>query len=168
LTVAAELRWQRIQESIATNPNFSFVAPRIFTAYAESTFPVNFFVDGRKNDGQLDLDVARGFFKDNRMPNGFFRPNGSRGAEGFEDLVAAHPIGPGSNVGRVNNYVLDPSSANLDQFCLMYGNFVNQTVKGLYPKPTGVLLKALNQNLGFFHGGIGGDCPQVFPYGKPQ
>jgi len=102
------------------------------------------------------------------MPNGFFRPNGSRGAEGFEDLVAAHPIGPGSNVGRVNNYVLDPSSANLDQFCLMYGNFVNQTVKGLYPKPTGVLLKALNQNLGFFHGGIGGDCPQVFPYGKPQ
>ncbi|KIJ28718.1 hypothetical protein M422DRAFT_269926 [Sphaerobolus stellatus SS14] len=27
LTVAAELRWQRIQESITTNPNFSFIVP---------------------------------------------------------------------------------------------------------------------------------------------
>jgi len=101
------------------------------------------------------------------MPDGFFRPNGSRGADGFDELAAAHPIGPGSNVGGINNYVLDPDSANLDQFCLMYANFVNRTIKGLYPEPTGVLLKALNQNLDFFHSASGG-CPQVFPYGKPQ
>jgi len=82
--------------------------------------------------------------------------------------MVAHPIGPGSNVRRINNYVFDPNSANLDQSCLMYTNFVNQTIKGsVYPEPTGVLLKALNQNLDFLHGGLG-DCPQVFPYGKPQ
>ena len=168
LTVAGELRWQRIQESIATNPKFSFVAPRIFTAYAESTFPINFFIDGRQTGsdaGQLDLIAAKGFFKDSRMPDNFFRPNGSRGAEGFDKVVAAHPIGPGSNVGGVNNYVLDPTSANLNQFCLLYTNFVNQTIKGLYPKPTGILLKALNQNLDFLHSGIGSNCPKPSPYG---
>jgi hypothetical protein len=47
LTVAGELRIQRIQESIATNPEFSFVSPRYVTAYAESVFPINFFIDGR-------------------------------------------------------------------------------------------------------------------------
>ena len=170
MTVAAELRWHRIQESIATNPTFSFVAPRIFTAYGEAALPINLFVDGRQDDGQLDLDVARSIsgFKDNRLPNGFFRANRPRGAEGVDVLATAHPIGPGSNVGGINNYVLDPTSANLSQNCLMYTNYVNQTLRRLYPEPTGILLKALNQNLDFFYKGVSSDCPQVFPYGKPQ
>ncbi|KAF9448649.1 Cloroperoxidase [Macrolepiota fuliginosa MF-IS2] len=165
-TVAGEFRWQRIQESIATNPTFSFVAPRFFTAYAESTFPVNFFVDGRQGDGQLDLDVARGFFQDMRMPDDFHRASQPMGADGIDIIAAAHPIAPGRNVNGVNNYVPDPTSANFTTFCLLYQNFVNQTIRGLYPNPTGTLKKALNTNLGFFYDGFGDpECPQLFPYG---
>ncbi|KDR72108.1 hypothetical protein GALMADRAFT_1344340 [Galerina marginata CBS 339.88] len=175
-TVAGELRWKRIQDSIATNPNFSFVSPRYFTAYAESTLPVNFFIDGRQTDRQLDLTVARGFFQNSSMPDGFFRPNESRGIQGIGLIAAAHPIEPGSNVGGVNNYVVDPTSANFSTPCLLYENFVNKTIKGLYPNPTGDLRMALNKNLDFFFSGVnapGGQvgnssCTQVFPYGKGE
>ncbi|KAF8148708.1 aromatic peroxygenase precursor [Crassisporium funariophilum] len=168
LTVAGELRFSRIQDSIATNPNFSFVSPRFFTAYAESTFPINFFVDGRQTDGQLDLTVARGFFQDSRMPDGFFRHNGTSGVQGIDTVVLAHPIEPGSNVGGVGNYVVDPTSADFSQFCLLYSNFVNKTIVGLYPNPTGVLRTALNINLNFLFSGISsfGGCTQVFPFGQ--
>ncbi|TFK34139.1 aromatic peroxygenase precursor [Crucibulum laeve] len=166
LTVAGELRWQRIQDSIANNPTFSFVSPRFFTAYAESTFPINFFIDGRQSDGQLDLTVARGFFKDSRMPDGFFRASKPMGADGIGNVAAAHPIPPGRNVGLAN-YVPDPTSANFSSFCLLYTNFVNQTIRSLYPAPTGILRKALNTNLDFFFDAIpAGGCTQVFPYGQ--
>ncbi|TFK34379.1 Chloroperoxidase [Crucibulum laeve] len=165
LTAAGELRWQRIQDSIATNPTFSFVSPRYFTAYAESTFPINFFVDGRQADGQLDLTVARGFFQNSRMPDDFHRANRSMGADGLDVVAAAHPIEPGSNHG-VGNYVLDPTSADFNSFCLLYTNFVNQTIRSLYPAPTGVLRTALNTNLDFFFSGIADSgCTQIFPYG---
>ncbi|CAA7262403.1 unnamed protein product [Cyclocybe aegerita] len=166
LTVAAELRFQRIQDSIATNPQFSFVSPRFFTAYAESVFPINFFVDGRRNDGQLDMDAARSFFQFHRMPDDFFRPNGAKSAQGIERVFLAHPMLPGGNVGQINSYTPDPTSADFTNPCLLYENFVNQTIKGLYPNPKGKLRKALNTNLDFFYQGIGSGCAQVFPYGR--
>ncbi|KAF8956879.1 Chloroperoxidase [Flammula alnicola] len=167
LTVAGELRFQRIQDSIATNPTFSFVSPRYFTAYAESVFPIKFFVDGRQADGQLDLDVARGFFQNSRMPPNFHRANQSMTATGDRVVAAAHPIQPGRNVGGVNNYVLDPTSADFSAPCLLYQNFVNQTIRGLYPNPTGVLREALNINLNFlFQGSNSPGCTQIFPYGQ--
>ncbi|KAH9479671.1 Aromatic peroxygenase [Psilocybe cubensis] len=167
LTVAGKLRAQRIQQSIETNPTFSFVSPRFFTAFAESTFPVNFFVDGRRNDGQLDMTTARGFFQNSQMPDGFFRHNGSVGADGIDQVFLASPIAPGANVNGVNTYTPDPTSADFNHFCLLYVNFVNQTIKGLYPNPTGVLRQALNTNLNFlFQGVAGSGCTQVFPYGK--
>ncbi|KDR72032.1 hypothetical protein GALMADRAFT_143376 [Galerina marginata CBS 339.88] len=173
-TVAAEFRFQRIKDSIATNPKMSFISPRFFTAYAESTFPVNFFIDGRQNNSQLDLSVARGFFQDSRMPDGFFRANGPKGVQGINLVANAHPMEPGSNVNGVNSYVVDPTSADFSSFCLLYENFVNKTIKGLYPNPTGALRRALNQNLDFFFLGISepgnavGDsgCTQVLPFGK--
>lgn len=170
LTVAGELRFQRITQSIATNPTFSFVAPRYFTAYAESVFPLNFFVDGRKNDGQLDMVTARGFFQDMRMPDGFFRANGSQSVAGIDNVVEAHPLPPGSNVNGVNTFTPDPTSANFSTFCLLYTNFVNKTVGGLYPNPTGVLREALNTNLNFLFDALNGVspglCTQVFPFGQ--
>ncbi|KAF8901376.1 heme-thiolate peroxidase [Gymnopilus junonius] len=172
-TVASEFRWKRIQDSIATNPNMSFVSPRYFTAYAESTFPINFFIDGRLNTRELDLTVARGFFQHSRMPDGFFRPNRSMGGQGMELVADPHPIQPGRNVGGVNNYVIDPTSADFSTFCLLYENVVKKTIKGLYPRPTGVLRRALDINLDYlFQGftllnGNGPDaCKQVFPYEK--
>ncbi len=141
------------------------MSPRFFTAYAETVFPINFFIDGRKQDGQLDLDVARGFFRDMRMPKDFHRASQPSGGEGIDVVFAAHPMQPGANVGGVNNYVFDPTSADFSTFCLLYSNFVNQTIRGLYPNPTGVLKKALNINLDFLHDAVE-ECPQVFPYGK--
>jgi hypothetical protein len=170
-TVAQELRWQRIQQSIATNPQFSFVSPRYYTAYAESVFPLVFFVDGRNFDLKLDMTTARGFFQNNQMPPGFFRGNTSITLDlvggGINAVFSAHPIEPGRNEG-VGNYVLDPTSADFSDFCLLYTNFVNQTVRSLYPNPKGPLLNALKQNLDFFFGPLKDQgCTQIFPYGKP-
>ena len=116
------------------------------------------------------MDVARGFFQNMKMPDDFFRPKQPFGfneiGEGIDAIFAAHPIQPGANQG-VNNYVLDPASANLSEFCLLYTNFVNNTVKGLYPNPTGVLLDALNANLdNFFSPLPSSGCTQFFPYAK--
>jgi len=167
LTVAAELRIQRIHDSIATNPQFSFVSPRFVTAYAESVFPINFFVDGRQANGQLDLDAAISFFRDMKFPQGFFRAPKPMGADGIEVVAAAHPIAAGANNGTVNSYTLDPTSGDFNNFCAVYANFVNQTIKGLYPSPKGVLKESLNRNLNFLYEFIDSpECPQVFPFGK--
>jgi hypothetical protein len=172
--VAAELRFQRIQESIATNPNMTFSAPRIFTAYAESTFPTIFFVDGRIANKSLDMSAARGFFENMTMPDGFHRANQSFGITDIRNLIsdifAFHPnVQPGTNQGSVNNYVPDPKSANLTEFCLIYTNFVNNTVRSLYPHPTGPLLDALNANLDNFYAPTRAqNCTQIFPYGNPK
>lgn len=143
------------------------MSPRYFAAYAEVAFPILFFIDGRKEDGQLDLDVARSFFQHMRMPRDFHRANKPSGIEGLDIVFTAHPMVPGKNMGSVNNYVPDPTSANFSTFCLLYENFVNQSVLGLYPNPTGVLRRALNANLKFFYQGFAPlECPQVYPYGR--
>lgn len=126
-------------------------------------------MDGRVADGQLNLINARGFFQNNQMPEDFYRPNASVGLDevgaAIERVFNPHPIMPGKNEG-VGNYVLDPTSANFSQFCLLYTNFVNDTVRSLYPSPKGVLLKALNANLDYFYSPLqGSGCSQVFPYG---
>jgi unspecific peroxygenase len=135
--------------------------------FAESVFPAVFFVDGRVADGQLNLTNARGFFQNSQMPADFFRTNASAGfntiGRGISSVYARHPIQPGKNNG-VGNYTLDPTSANFTQFCKLYTNFVNGTVLSLYPRPTGVLLKALNTNLDYFYSPLNQSCPQVFPY----
>lgn len=169
LTVAAELRWQRIQDSIATNPNFTFVSPRYFTAYAESTLPV-LFVDGRVANGQLNLTNARGFFQNNQMPADFYRANASFGlrevSRAIGPIFSLHPIQPGRNNG-VGNYIPDPTSANFSTSCKLYTSFVNDTVRSLYPNPKGALLNALKANMHYFHSPLQGpSCPEIFPYGQ--
>lgn len=167
LTVAGELRRQRVQDSISTNPTFSFVAPRYFIAYGESVFPINFFVDGRQTDKQLDPNDALAFFRDMKYPDGFFRTGQPMGIEGVEAVIAAHPVAPGANRGTVNSYTPDPNSADFSNICLLYVNFVNQTIRNLYPNPTGVLKDALNRNLDFLYEFFDTlACPQIFPYGQ--
>ncbi|TFK21085.1 Cloroperoxidase, partial [Coprinopsis marcescibilis] len=78
ISVAAELRFQRIQQSIATNPEFDLRGFRHFTSFGETAFAVNMFTDGRMTGAQacqLDLAAARNFFRDGRFPNGFHRAN---------------------------------------------------------------------------------------------
>ncbi|KAF5359269.1 hypothetical protein D9756_003077 [Leucocoprinus leucothites] len=170
-TVGGELRYRRVQDSIATNPEFSFVPPNYLAGFAEMVFPVNFFVDGRQGDGQLDLDVARGFFQDGRMPDDFHRASKPMTAEGIEQVIAAHQILPGRNVNGVNTYTPDPNAPSLlddSDGCKFYEDFVNNAVVSLYPSPTGVLRDALNRNLDLFYQSTGGNCTQVFPYGKDE
>ena len=168
-TVAGELRYRRIQDSIARNPEFRFLPPRYLPAYRESVFPVNFFIDRRQKDGQLDLDDARNFFQHHRMPDNFHRAPEPRGFEGLDIVVNAHPIMPGHNVGGVNTYTPDPNApsfTNDPNLCGAYEDFILNTVLPLYPNPTGKLRKALNKNLDFFYQTLGGACEQMFPYGK--
>ena len=117
------------------------------------------------------MDDARRFFQNMTFPHDFHRakqPFGINEIRQRVDIVfAAHPIQPGANQGGVNNYVLDPTSADLSNFCLFYTNFVNRTVRGLYPNPKGVLLDALNANLdNFFSRLPAQNCTQFFPYKK--
>ena len=104
------------------------------------------------------------------MPDGFFRSNVSIGLSEIGDplnaVYSAHPVQPGKNEGGVNNFVFDPTSASFtNDGCLLYTNFVNQTVRSLYPNPTGALRDALNFNLDIFYMPVSG-CPQIFPFGK--
>ena len=104
------------------------------------------------------------------MPDGFFRAKSPIGldeiGQGIDVVFAANPIQPGANKG-VGNYVLDPASANLSQFCLLYTNYVNNTVRSLYPSPKGILRDALNANLDNFYSAIANQgCTQFFPYGQ--
>lgn len=167
-TVAAELRWQRIQDSIAHNPQFDLTGPRYFTAFAESTFPVNFFVDGRSNPRGLSVTNATLFFRDSRFPEDFWRSSQPSAAEGLRDVFFPHPISPGRNVNGVNTYTVDPDSADFNDFCLLYTNFVNATLRSLYPNPKGILRRNLIINLGYLYdafGFTGVECSEIFPYG---
>jgi hypothetical protein len=167
LTVAGEYRFQRIQQSIATNPQFSLISPRYYTAYAESVFPVAFFIDGRRTDGQLDMTTARSFFQNSKMPDGWFRSGVTTGLNrvggGIAAVFARHPtVQPGGNTGAVNTYTLNPNSANFSNFCKLYTDFVNVTIRSLYPNAAGDLLTALNTNLNFLFGPLeSSGCTQV-------
>ncbi|KAJ3544720.1 heme-thiolate peroxidase [Coprinellus aureogranulatus] len=157
MTVAAELRRRRIEQSIATNPQFEFTSPRFFTAYAESAFPYVFFVDGRitnRTTAGLDMTNATLFFRDSKFPNDFWRPPAPSGALGLADIFQAYPIAPGRNVNGTNTYTPDPTSADFTTFCKLYSDFVNKTVKSLYPNPTGIVRRNLNINLGYFYSAL--------------
>lgn len=179
-SAAAEVRFNRVQQSIATNPEFFFSIPRYATAFAEAIFPIGFFVDGRATGAaafELDLTVARGFFQDSRMPKDFHRRDGAFGLDatgaGLSFLVNAHFIPPGFNQG-VGNYVVDQETLDIfnngDFICALYDFFVNKTVE-LYPTPKakGVLRQALAQNLANFFLAVrsaSSTCPEQFPYGS--
>ena len=112
------------------------------------------------------MTVARGFFQNGQMPANFFRSNISWGlteiGEGIAEIFTPHPIEPGTNTGTLNSFTLDPNSADFTDFCKLYTDFVNITVRGLYPDATGALLDALNENLGFFFGPLSTrGCTQV-------
>ncbi|KIJ31934.1 hypothetical protein M422DRAFT_185203 [Sphaerobolus stellatus SS14] len=171
VTVAGELRFQRIQQGIATNPQFSLVTPRFTTVYGEAAFPLVFFVDGRKADGRLSMQDALGFFRDSRMPDDFHRTDESKSGglvnTFIPQIFGAHPTQPGRNYGSVNTFTVDPNSAGLDADCSLYEHFVNDIVVPLYPNPQGVLKDNLNANLGFFFGPFKqGNCTRIFPYGQ--
>lgn len=110
VSAAAEVRFQRFQDSVKNNPTFNFANPRFATAFAETVFPLAFFIDGRVTDQELalDLDSMRGFFQNSRMPRDFWRrgvplgltgPGADAAAATFAFVQTAHDYFPGFNNG---------------------------------------------------------------------
>ncbi|KIJ40035.1 hypothetical protein M422DRAFT_174222 [Sphaerobolus stellatus SS14] len=171
INAAAELRYQRLQDSILTNPELVFNSPRIISAYSEAVFPTIFFVDGRLNNRQLTMDAARHFFDFQMMPADFHRQPAPVNFTMVDPLTKAifdkHPFSPGSNQG-VNNFVLQPETPPLADFCGIYHDIALRVVPDQYPNPTGYLREALNKNLGFLFDAVNTEhnCIQAFPYGS--
>ncbi|KIJ50375.1 hypothetical protein M422DRAFT_245641 [Sphaerobolus stellatus SS14] len=166
INAAAELRHERLLDSITGNPNLVFTSPRILSAYSETVFSLIFFVDGRLNNRQLTISAARDFFDFQRMPNDFFRQPAPVNFSIVESLAnqifTKHPFTPGVNYG-VNNFVLLLNTPALSNFCGIHEDIALRVV----PHPTGDLKNALNKNLGFF-GAVSAEhsCTQVFPFGR--
>ncbi|KAH6905861.1 Chloroperoxidase, partial [Coprinopsis sp. MPI-PUGE-AT-0042] len=171
-TVAGELRYHRIQQSIATNPNFDIRGFRHTTLYGEAAFVSEFFVDGRKTGaeaGQLDMVTAELFFKDNHFPDDFHRSATPVSGSGAGQIFAAHPTEPGRNVNGVNTFEVDHSLGGVTDICGFYHGFINDKVLRQYPNPTGLLRTNLNTYLNFFYveGGFTTlGCEQLFPFGQ--
>ncbi|KZV89111.1 Cloroperoxidase [Exidia glandulosa HHB12029] len=167
VSAAAEVRFQRFQDSVARNPTFNFANPRFATAFVETIFPLAFFIDGRDKSLALDLDVMRGFFKDSRMPHDFHRREGAfeGGGDEFDIIQSSHNYFPGFNNGTVNNFVPDPNflGTQTEEICALYEKFVNTTME-LYPNPQGALRKALNVNLDNFFIPVSSGCTQLHPF----
>lgn len=136
MTSAALHRHNRILDSMARNPNFTFVSPRFVTAYAETTFPLGFFVSNQTANTSLplELDDARSFFENGKFPDNFWRRNGTFGSQIGELMVQIYeqfpPVLPGRNEG-LGNYVVDPEDPGLG---LNGDDFVSHLI------PTGVKL----------------------------
>ncbi|KIJ24554.1 hypothetical protein M422DRAFT_274620 [Sphaerobolus stellatus SS14] len=171
VNAAAELRNQRLQNSTQTNPEFVFTSPHILSAYSEAVFPTIFFVSGRLNNRQLTIDAARHFFDLQQMPTDFHRQPAPVNFTIVDPLVLfllnKHPFSPSVNHGK-NNFVLQPQTPPLSDFCGIYEDIVLRVIPGQYPKPTGALKDGINKNLGFFFGAVSAErnCTQVFPFGR--
>ncbi|EKM83297.1 hypothetical protein AGABI1DRAFT_111729 [Agaricus bisporus var. burnettii JB137-S8] len=167
LTAAGEYRLKRTQDGIQNNPTFTIVAPRLFSAYSESVNPINLWVDGRQDDGQLRLDHARSFFEAARYPDDFHRAARPMSADNEAVVHAIHPLEPGANVAGVNTYTVDRNAPRLDDKCGIFEYHVNTTLRTLYPNPRGNLLDAIRANIHYFYTSVQArGCTEIFPYGR--
>jgi hypothetical protein len=170
LTVAAEYRYYRIQQGIATNPTFSYIFPRFFMGYGESVLPLNLFVDGRENTtvlggARIDMATALSFFRDHRFPPDFHRASAPAANTGLQEIMAARPVQPCRNEdGKVDNCVVHEISPDDAGPCGIYNHFID-TALTLYPNPNGVLRRNLMLNMHYFYLVFEQACEERFPYG---
>jgi hypothetical protein len=138
-------------------------------------FPMRMWVNGTTGYASsgsfpsLDVNVALGFFRDGKMPNGFFRRQGDYGLGDVSGdtpvLRAPHPVPPGKNQGA-GNYIPDGQApTTCDAYKIQVGHVVE-----LYPPATttGNLRKAVKANLNTFYQVLPSknSCTQLFPYGQ--
>ncbi|KAG8213300.1 heme-thiolate peroxidase [Butyriboletus roseoflavus] len=147
----------RINDSIARNPTFSFDTPRYLTAYAETTFPLAFFVSNQTVDTTINatLDDARSFYEMHQYPDGFYRRQGAydfpQVSAMFDMIFGMVRVRPGRNEG-VNNFVVNPEDNG--SLCYAYQRQTNLTAQ-LYPNPTSELETAIKANLVTFYKTLG-------------
>ncbi|KAF7760371.1 hypothetical protein Agabi119p4_11047 [Agaricus bisporus var. burnettii] len=165
LTAASEYGLKCTQDGIQQNPTFTIVAPRLFSAYSEAVNPINLWVDGRQDDGQLRLDHARIFFEAARYPDDFHRAARPMSADNEAIVLPIHPLEPGTNIAGVNTYTVDRNAPRLDDKCSIFEYHVNHTLRMLYPNPTGNLLDAIRANIHYFYTSVQArGCSEIFPY----
>ncbi|KAH0833050.1 heme-thiolate peroxidase, partial [Lanmaoa asiatica] len=159
----------RISDSIARNPTFSFDTPRYLTAYAETTFPLAFFVSNQTANTTLNatLDDARNFFDLHKYPDGFYRRQGPYDFPQVSTMFGLifNLVGllPGRNEG-VGNYVVN--SEDPGTLCYAYQRQLNLTAQ-LYPNPTSELAAAIKANFVTFYQTLEDpSCEQLFPFGQ--
>ncbi|KAG8213291.1 heme-thiolate peroxidase [Butyriboletus roseoflavus] len=162
-------KYLRINDSIARNPTFSFDTPRYLTAYAETTFPLAFFVSNQTANTTINatLSDARSFFELHQYPEGFYRRqapyNFPQVTTMFNKIFALVGVEPGRNEG-VGNFVVNP--ADPGNTCYGYQRQVNLTAE-LYPNPTSELETAIKANLVTFYKTLdNSSCEQLFPFGQ--
>ncbi|KAG9313426.1 heme-thiolate peroxidase [Chiua virens] len=166
---AALQKYQRINNSMETNPTFSFDTPRFLTAYAETTFPLAFFVSEQTVNTTLNvtLENARSFFQDHKYPDGFYRRQGPYDFNEvnvmFNKIFSLIGVLPGHNEG-VGNYVRNPDDNG--STCYAYQRQLNLTAQ-LYPNPTPELETAIKANFVTFYQTLEDPtCEQLYPYGQ--
>jgi len=159
----------RINDSIARNPTFWFETPRYLTAYAETTFPLAFFVSNQTANTTLNatLDNARSFFDQHQYPEGFYRRQAPYDFDEvstmFGKIFNLVGVPPGHNEG-VGNFVVNPDDPGTT--CYAYHVQVNLTAK-LYPDPTSDLETAIKANLVTLYQALEDPtCEQLFPFGQ--
>ncbi|KAI9568276.1 heme-thiolate peroxidase [Boletus coccyginus] len=162
----------RINDSIARNPTFSFDTLRYLTAYAETTFPLAFFVSNQMANTTLNvtLDNARSFFQTHQYPEGFYRRQApydfNELSVMFAKIYELVQVPPGYNDG-VGNYVVNLDDDDGSVLCYAYQKQVNLTAQ-LYPDPTSELETAIKANLATFYQLLPPQdppCKQLFPFG---
>ncbi|KAE8251370.1 hypothetical protein A4X13_0g4023 [Tilletia indica] len=112
----AQYRYQRFQESKADNPYFSFVFPRYFFSYAETSLVLNSFPSAAKNTSGVSTDLSdlSSFFVNQTFPDEWYRKATPFGlldiAVGATEILTRKFVLPGQNSGK-GNYV--PLGLNL-------------------------------------------------------
>ncbi|KAN0092965.1 heme-thiolate peroxidase [Tylopilus felleus] len=159
----------RINDSITRNPTFSFDTPRYLTAYAETTFPLAFFVSNQTANTTLNatIDNARSFFDYHMYPDGFNRRQGPydfpQVSTMFDMIFELVGFPPGRNEGA-GNFVPNPEDDG--STCYAYHRQLNLTAQ-LYPNPTPELETAIKANFVTFYKTLEDPtCEQIFPYGR--
>jgi len=120
INAVAELRHNRLVDSIKNNPQLEFTSPLILSAYSKAIFPIIFFIDGHLNSRRLTTDGARRFFELQYMPADFHRQPSPINFTVIELLVGQnfykYPFVPGVNHGK-NNYKELPNTPALSDIC---------------------------------------------------
>ncbi|KAH7102106.1 heme-thiolate peroxidase [Auriculariales sp. MPI-PUGE-AT-0066] len=168
---AAEYRYARIQESIATNPYFVLGNPRYVIAYSDASLTLETFSNDSTTDWErgVSLENIKSFYVEEKFPEGFHRRgspfNPASGNTSFDFIQAAHPVAPGMNMGTVNSYTpVDFNQGETNPVCALYNHFVSVTVD-LYPDPSAELRQALAGNIHNLYQAVKDiPCTELFPF----
>ncbi|KAG6915425.1 hypothetical protein DXG01_011574 [Tephrocybe rancida] len=155
-------KFNRFQESQASNVKMQYHIGRLFLSYAETGIVLKIFANG--TDGTLSVPTLTSILRDQRFPDGWFRRSSPAT---FKDIVAStlavflsRPVLPGAN-SPSGIYIPDIS---IPGFCAFYANLASDNLPGALLNTTGVLKDNVDFLLKAIHN-IFPRCPRADPRG---